>query len=678
MARQTPHLLRRGAVYYWRKRLSAPLDTLLRRSHYCVSLHTTDYQIAVRLARRLTVAFDGVEGLIGAMKKKKTLPTYEQVAIICKTVVDDIVKPFMDKSLRSHHEFVPRRYDNEPINQNDYFEKPEAFANLVRDNLALNNFGRISPSLDRALDEQNLKLDPQSEQYLTIARVIGQRVAEILENVASVETGEGLPKEINALEHYFPYSGSDGKTPASKTLMGWTARDILARSQTITELAEKYFRDSRVSSSEKRPKTYKDNKLALRFFVELIGDLPLSEITKEKAKKFSLLLRQIPKNNGKGIYTVPAASCEKDGMPNHATKSMPIRQAIKLANLIRDALDNEKEIFQIGGKVLSKKEMERLTRRLSPKTINKHLSFFTTLYHWDGTPESIQIINPFRGLLITKSEQKRAKIKNPKRRGFQDDELENLFSSPIWTGAVAIEPRWKRGEPTAERPLMLFWDAMFWVPLIGLYMGMRREEICSMRASDIAITQKVKVIRVRGDGDKSAKTFDSIRDIPIHDVLFKIGFEKFVEEMSDKERLFPELTPDADGTSGDSFYGSFKRYMDRFIEPTGELVIHSFRHTFITLLSHAGVKNADIRQIVGHEQTGIVDANYRGMRSPQDLREIINTVDPGLMSLRLNHLYRENCTLPVVITYREISEFKNHHERRKYRNRLSHLNSIPI
>lgn len=624
------------------------------------------------------MAFDGVEALIVAMKKKNTLPTYEQVAIICKTVVDDIVKPFMDKSLRSHHEFMPRAFDNEPNDPREFFEKPEAFANLLKANLPLNIFSPFSALLDRALDKQNLKLDPQSDEYLTIARTIGLRAAEILEDVASAETGEGAPKENNALEHYFPYSGSDGKTPASKTLMGLTARDVLARSQTITALAEKYFKESRASSSEKRPRTYHDNKLALRLFVELIGDLPLSEITRERAKLFARLLRQIPKNNGKGIYTVPDVSFTSNGKPHHATKSMPIRQAIELADTIKKALDDKRDAYQLGKKVLSKKDMERLTKRLSPKTINKHLSFFTTLYRWDGTPESIQAVNSFRGLLIRKSEQKRAKANNPKRRGFDDDELSNLFSSPVWTGAVSIEPRWKKGEPTAERPLMLFWDAMFWVPLIGLYMGMRREEICCMRASDIATIQNVKVIRVRGDGDKSAKTFDSIRDVPIHDVLLRIGLEKFIEAMSDKERLFPELSPDGYGGFGDSFYGSFKPYMDRFIQPKGEVVIHSFRHTFITLLSHTGVSLADIRQIVGHEQTGIVDVNYRGMRSPQDLREIINTVDPGSMSLRLNHLYRENCTLPVVITYKEKSKFENHHERRKYRNRLSHLNSISI
>src|SRR3546814_19732177 len=52
------HLLRRGAIYHYRRRLPAPLKEILSRTHFDGSLETADPSRARPLARQPSVAMD--------------------------------------------------------------------------------------------------------------------------------------------------------------------------------------------------------------------------------------------------------------------------------------------------------------------------------------------------------------------------------------------------------------------------------------------------------------------------------------------------------------------------------------------------------------------------------------------------------------------------------------------
>ena len=115
------------------------------------------------------------------------------------------------------------------------------------------------------------------------------------------------------------------------------------------------------------------------------------------------------------------------------------------------------------------------------------------------------------------------------RVGFEIHQLNRIFRAPIYFDAATQSSRGGR----------------FWVPLLGLWTGMRLGECVQLRTDDVVQTDGVDVILVRRDeeGDKRLKTAASERIVPIHSELKKIGFLKHVAAMRENGeiRLFPEL-----------------------------------------------------------------------------------------------------------------------------------------
>jgi integrase len=102
------------------------------------------------------------------------------------------------------------------------------------------------------------------------------------------------------------------------------------------------------------------------------------------------------------------------------------------------------------------------TEYLSQKTINRHISAVSGLFSWAAKHGEFDGANPARGFI-----EKKSGGSGPARRPWRGDELEILFSTPAW-----------KGEAVAR-------GAYFFVPLIALFSGMRREEICKLNAKHI-------------------------------------------------------------------------------------------------------------------------------------------------------------------------------------------------
>ena len=96
--------------------------------------------------------------------------------------------------------------------------------------------------------------------------------------------------------------------------------------------------------------------------------------------------------------------------------------------------------------------------------------------------------------------------------------------------------------------------AEFWVPHIGLYNGLRLNEICQLNVEDIVVRDKVWCFNItretdRGVDDKVLKTKSSERVVPIHPELMNLGFMQYLKQFERKPRgkLFPDIKP---GTTG--------------------------------------------------------------------------------------------------------------------------------
>jgi integrase len=151
----------------------------------------------------------------------------------------------------------------------------------------------------------------------------------------------------------------------------------------------------------------------------------------------------------------------------------------------------------------------------------------------------------------------------------------------------------------------------WWLTRFALYTGARLGEICQLEREDIRKEEGHWEIHIKDDPDanKSVKTRNSIRRVPIHKQLIADGFLDWIKPK--KGRLF-----------GMSSRVASKRLNRRIksagIEGKGK-VLHSFRHTFKTAAREVmGQEFHD--KLTGHasQSVGQTYGQYRKLKEQID------------------------------------------------------------
>ena len=80
---------------------------------------------------------------------------------------------------------------------------------------------------------------------------------------------------------------------------------------------------------------------------------------------------------------------------------------------------------------------------------------------------------------------------------------------------------------------------------------MSTNEMCQLKISDIQLDEGIWMFNIDEDLDKSVKTQNSVRRVPVHPTLIKLGFLDYYENIKSQksDRLFPELKKGRDGYS---------------------------------------------------------------------------------------------------------------------------------
>jgi integrase len=238
--------------------------------------------------------------------------------------------------------------------------------------------------------------------------------------------------------------------------------------------------------------------------------------------------------------------------------------------------------------------------RLKASTINKWLNCLGAVLNWarkNGIiPDEMPWSDPVSGMRLPEERSN--------RQPWEPEELSSLFASPIYL--------------KGERPLGGKGEAAFWLPLLGIFSGARLNELAPMRVEDVKTdaasgVRFMTVIEDEQEG-RSVKTESSVRAIPIHSELVRVGFLEFVEQVRNSggqpARLFPKLTPGSKGGFGEAFSKWFGRYKRRLGITNPSSVFHSFRHGFKDALRAASV-NEDINDaITGHSGGNAVARGY--------------------------------------------------------------------
>ena len=169
----------------------------------------------------------------------------------------------------------------------------------------------------------------------------------------------------------------------------------------------------------------------------------------------------------------------------------------------------------------------------------------------------------------------------------------------------------------------------YWIFPLGILSGLRTNEMCQLRCSDVRKENRIWMIHVEDTEDTNVKSVAGIRKVPLHPQLIKLGFIEYIakQRRKKKERIFWELTKSRDGYSKQVS----RHYNERFL-PALEIwkknvkVLYCTRHTFINKLYTEKVDENVIKTLVGHEKEFTMKHYGGDPFSPERLLEEISKV----------------------------------------------------
>ena len=194
--------------------------------------------------------------------------------------------------------------------------------------------------------------------------------------------------------------------------------------------------------------------------------------------------------------------------------------------------------------------------------------------------------NPAQGLRVPDPTRRR-----DKRRPFSTAQLQAIFTAPLYVGCQDDGHGYAKLGPNRPK------NARFWIPLVGLFCGLRLNEICQLDAADIRVVDDITCFAITasaetGETDKRLKTSSSERLIPIHPELLALGFMAFVtrRRQQGEVKLFAEVGMGATGYRSTTFSPWFTRFTEKAGARAPRTCFHSFRHVFRDALREARVE----------------------------------------------------------------------------------------
>lgn len=321
----------------------------------------------------------------------------------------------------------------------------------------------------------------------------------------------------------------------------------------LSQVIEGWIKDR--SRGAWNAKTRKDHEAALNLFLATVGDKPISSYGKGDGREFKKVLSSLPANvhKRKAYKNLKAA----DAARKAAKEGLP---------------------------------------PMSAQTVNKRLTTVGGCFKWAMAHYDEATVNPVEGLPIRTNRSPR-----DDRAPFTIDELNTLFQAHVYTGCASERQWFLLGQ------LILRDSAKFWVPLIGLYSGMRLGEIIQLQVEDIKTESGIDYFHVHKEGDRTVKTAAGVRLIPIHSELIKIGFMDHVSNRKSggTERLFPEYEMTDEGVWSDGFSKHFSRFLKKLDIKRKKNCFHSFRHSFEDACRNSGVSGQIMDALQGHTSGGM-------------------------------------------------------------------------
>ena len=580
------NVTRRGAVYYTRMAVPLDLQDRLRKKELWKSLRTTNPKQAKRLARS---QLDKWDAEFTELRCRRTLTETDLQDAVWSRYVELVEA---DESFR---ETLPTDEDLDAIWQGlerefgEYdFEAYHVFE-FIRDRFE-------DDRRERATRLKTMREHAARGETKLVADVV-QRALD--ERRLEVERGSrdyrrlalGLQRaELEALARAQERDRGDwGGAPRDKLVappMASIPPSIAVPGESIMDLFERYAREN---LNGVKVDTLNQSRMAVALFADTLPRrFSVAGIDKKVVRDWKALLER---------YPVKAAEIAEF-------------RGLSMRNIVQK---NE----QLGKPTIG------------TRTINRYLSGLGAFCKWLVVHDYLAR-DPVEGM--------HAKINKKKRKTlpFSTDQLNALFRSPLFIGCLSDDKMHRPGNVRLR-------DHRYWLPLVMLYTGARPSEIAQLLTNDVRELHGQWIIHITEEGDetKSTKTEGSMRIVPVHPELVRLGFIAHAETMRQRgeRRLFPEAERNQRGQMAAKFSREFGRYLVRIGMKSGRgLSLYSFRHVFVDALRRAEYLDEHFGFLVGHAKpttTGQYGIIPQGMLRQRV--EMIKAVHyPGL---DLTHLY---------------------------------------
>jgi integrase len=264
-------------------------------------------------------------------------------------------------------------------------------------------------------------------------------------------------------------------------------------------------------------------------------------------------------------------------------------------------------------------------KAITPRTIDEYSNVISNVYK---KVIKRQAENPIEGRLVSKKQR----MKSP-RKPFTPDELTRIFNPA-------------RLNQTRN-------PADFFVPILGLLTGSRPASICQLRVGDIRREDGLTIISYHDYlEENSSKTSATNRIIPVHPLLEKVGFYRYIADIkalpdtNATTLLFPWLNQYEQGFA-DVPTQNFRTVLQTLkIYIYNVKVFYSLRHTTNQRMKERGVPEDFRSQYIGHENDSVNAVVYGGTTPPKFLLE--NTI-PHLMfeEIDWDNIQYPDCTATI-------------------------------
>jgi integrase len=310
-----------------------------------------------------------------------------------------------------------------------------------------------------------------------------------------------------------------------------------------------------------KPNSIKQAGKTFDLWSELMGDLPVGATTKVESRRFRSLVRTLPATYGKAGRGVPVKRRVE------IERARARQAAVDARNAARPPAEEREPDVPI----------------VSLKTVKRHFSALSAYWQWlEVHGHAAEDSNPFVGFGWPGVRKGRKG-----RDAWSEDDLRTLLTSP-------------RFASYAEHGT--FW----WLAVIGMYSGMRLEEIARLRSHlDIRELHGRLAFVIQEHPDWNPKTEAGARIVPVHPLLLNRGFKNFIKRRASEgySRLFFDLPARGDeGNYGPDFSREFSRYKQK-LGIGRSTVFHSFRHSVRTILTNAPAdlfRDPWIDAVMGH------------------------------------------------------------------------------